>query len=350
MMKLFLALWLTILCVTSAVAQESPLSMHQARARLSIMPVVQIWEGEGQDNYFGELTIPVTVFLPLGRNASLNLRGNGAGADGKNLERLSGLTDVQAALNYRLEWGRSRLLLSLGAGLPSGKKELTNEEYTTAFLLSQNIFRFQAPSFGQGLNVAPGLSLALPLGDSFVIGVGGSYQIKGAYRPLASFSEDYDPGDETTYVSADAIYTLYGKDTLGEDEVFRSGEKLVVSGQVRSFFGSHELWLLGRFRSRAKSEIPINGLLIEEADKTIPNQIEVMGHVRLRASRVVSLRLLGEGRFFDATTTTESLQLFGVGIGPEFKLSEAVLLPLRFKYYTGDYTGAEAALGLVVLL
>lgn len=346
-----------------AFAQHNPVGLLGQRpaVRLSILPVVQVWEGEGREDYFGELSIPLALQIPFGRAVSLSLRGSGAAVEGTNLEYVSGLADAQAALSVRQEIGGVVVLVSVGASLPSGKKELTAEEFSTTLLLSRNIFRFQVPSFGQGFGVAPGLLVAVPVGDRFVIGLGGSYQVKGAYRPLATFDEDYDPGDElsitggfdarlgpTTYFSSDVLFTRYGRDKLGQEEVFGAGNKVVVSAQFRQFVGFHELWLFGRYRSRAKNEIAINDALVEESEKSVPDQAEVMGHFRIRFSPGVYARLMGEGRFFDQTRFAGGMTLYGVGIGPEFVFSRAVTLPLRFKYYFGDYRGGEASLGLVL--
>lgn len=350
------------LAVTSTFAQDNPQALIQYRpaVHVSIMPVVQVWEVEGE--YFGELSIPVAVHVPLGRALSLSLLGRGAAVDGTDLEPLDGLADTQVALNYRRQIGRSMLMLTLGASLPSGKRELTNEEFSTAFLLGQNVYRFQVASFGQGRIVSPGVLVAVPLNERVVVGFGGSYQAKESYRPLASFAQDYNPGNEilltggldvrlapTTYLSSDVIFTMYDKDTLGEEEVFGAGQKAVVSAQIRHAFGFHELWLLGRFRSRAKNEVLIGSGLVEEAEKSIPNQTEVMGHLRLRFSQNLYVRFLIDGRFFDESPSAERINLYGGGISLELAFS-TVTIPLRFKYFFGDFSGVEGGLGLLLTL
>ena len=68
-------------------------------------------------------SIPVSIYFPVNRNMSLSLRGGGATASGDYLQKLSGLMDTQFSLSYFLEV--YHLVISLGANVPSGKKELT---------------------------------------------------------------------------------------------------------------------------------------------------------------------------------------------------------------------------------
>ncbi|MCH8247876.1 MAG: hypothetical protein IH951_15935 [Bacteroidetes bacterium] len=364
------AIFCTFLLVLAAInvhAQGSAQSLIHpgSAARLTIMPVIQLWENPNNPSdrdFFGEVSVPVSLQIPFGRNAHLSLIGRAVGVDGVNVEQVIGMADIQAALSYRVSLGRSALLLSLAANLPSGKKELTNDEFATSTLLSQNIFRFQVPTFGQGFNLAPGLLIAVPLSDRIAIGVGGSYQIKNSYTPLAGMIGEYDPGDEllltggfdlrlgsTTYFSVDVAYTMYGRDQLGSEEVFGSGDKTVVSGQLRSTVGFTELWILARYRSKDKSEIPVGGNFIEESEKIIPNQTVLMGHIRFRVGRKFALRLIADGRFFDQSPLSQSLSIVGLGIGPEFAISRWVRFPLHAKYFFGDFNGIEASFGLDII-
>lgn len=361
MLKRLLAAAATACLTAGAVAQESGYGLVQqaSDASLSTMATAQVWETDA-DRYFGEVSMPIALRIPLGERASLSMRGAGAAAEGTNSTRVTGMTDVQAAVTYRLDVEDAVLLLSLGANLPSGKRELTNEEFATAFKLSRNLFRFREPSFGQGFNVAPGFMVALPLNDRIAVGGGVSYQLKGAYRPLESFADDYDPGDEllltagvdvrlhqTTYLSSDVTYTRYGRDRLGDEEAFGPGDKVVFTTQFQHQWSVHEVWLLGRFRSRAPSEVPVDGMLVEEADKTIPDQFEAFGHLSFRFGPA-TLRLRGEGRFFGATPTTDAQRVLGIGLEPAFHLSSSVTIPLRTMYYGGDFTGGELGLGMTL--
>ena len=60
---------------------------------------------------------------------------------------------MQVTLNHARKVGAHSLVFSLGANLPSGKSELTREEFQTSIVLSRNFFPFHVPSFGQGFSV-----------------------------------------------------------------------------------------------------------------------------------------------------------------------------------------------------
>ena len=363
-MRALLALLLLSVAHTAYAQPAAPSLLGQRPAvRLSILPIAQGWRLEGRTDYVGQVSVPVALHVPFGRSVSLTLRANGAVVEATNLEPLYGLADVQAALSYRQELGRSVAVFSLSANLPSGKTDLTVEEFATSLLLSRNVFRFQVPTFGGGFDIAPSLLLAVPLSNRFVIGLGGSYQVKGPYRPFESLGADFDPGDEllliggfdvrlgsATQLAADVIYTTYQRDQLGDEEVFGPGAKFVVSGQLRQALGLHEIGIRGRYRSRDRSLVPVAGLLVEEFGPSIPNQTEVTGHLRLRLGRFFATTLTGEGRLFDETRLTDRLVLYGVGLRPEVSFSRSVTMPIRLTYLFGDLQGAEAGLGLVLAL
>ena len=71
-------------------------------------------------------------------------------------------------------------MLNLGANLPSGKSEVTPEEFVTLSVISQSLFNFRTPSLGQGLGYTPGLTVAFPLGNQLALGLGVAYQRRGA--------------------------------------------------------------------------------------------------------------------------------------------------------------------------
>lgn len=240
---------LIVLLITAINADAQTISQT---GYVRIMPLFQGWRLTG-GNDFAELSIAEIVYIPLRRNLSMTLRGGQATIGGDNLQRLSGVTDTQLAFNYYLE--PAKLLFNLGLNLPSGKKELTLQEFQTDTLISKNIFNLQVPNFGQGFNFSSGLTWVMPLNENVVIGLGASYQFKGKFKPLSVFVEDYNPGDEflatggidlrlneTTTITSDVIFTIFGKDKIGQTEVFAPGNKLVANLQFRKYFNFDEFW------------------------------------------------------------------------------------------------------------
>jgi len=329
-----------------------------------IMPLYQRWMIAG-DNAFSEFSIPVLVYFPVQRHWSLSLSGSQATAKGDNLANLSGLTDTQLGLNYHIE--STNLLLNLGLNFPSGKGELSLPQLETSALFSSNIYQFQVPNFGQGLNISPGATWALPVRDNLVLGIGASYQYKGKFTPLTNSGLDYDPGDEilltggfdlrlgpTTTLTGDLIFTLYGTDKINGREIFGAGNKLVANLQFRKYLGFDEIWLFARYRSRAKNDLVVGGALVPEKEKTNPDQVELIGQYRRRFSRRFSASFFAEGRFYQDTSAFDGVNLFGAGLAPAIALSSNFQLLAQFKYQTGRFaegasvSGLEAGLGTVV--
>jgi len=334
------------------------------RRFIRVMPVYQRWKIAG-DSAFSELSIPVFIYLPVRYNWSISFSGSRAAVQGDNLTDLSGLTDMQLALSYHAE--SANLLLNLGLNLPSGKGELTLPQLTTSSVLSSNVFQFQVPNFGQGLNVSPSATWALPVRDNFVLGLGASYQYKGKFAPLTNSSLDYDPGDEalltggfdmrlspTSTLTGDVIFTFYATDKINGREIFGAGNKLVANLQLRKYFGFDELWLLARYRSRAKNDLLAGGVLSAENVKTNPDQMEFVGNYRRRFSRRFSTRFIAEGRFYQNTPAFAGVKLFGAGLAPGLTLAENFQLLAQLQYQTGSFktgaslSGLEAGLGLLV--
>ncbi|MFQ5825323.1 MAG: hypothetical protein ACE5JB_14880 [bacterium] len=357
---------LIILVITGVNAYgENDAYIIRQRGFIKLMPLYQSWSIEGY-NDFSEFSVLEFAYFPLGRNLSMALRGGQATANGDNLQSLSGVIDTQLSFSYHLE--SAHLVLNLGLNLPSGKKELNLEEFVTSSLISNNILNFQVPNFGQGLNVSPGFTWAVPVSENFVLGLGASYQLKDKFKPIKDFSDDYNPGDEllltggldvrlskTATFSTDIIFTTFGTDKIGNQEVFASGNRVVVNGQFRKYFNFNELWLFARYRSRAKSELAVAGQLVPEEKKTNPNQLEFMGHYRIRLSRRFYASILVEGRFYQETPAAFSgINLLGGGIAPEIYLSSNFKLPLIFKYLTGSFkngpniSGFEIGIGFSI--
>jgi len=358
------------LSMTGAVLAQDAYIINQQRF-VKIAPAYQRWSVEG-DNQFSEFSIPIQIYFPFSRNWSVTLLGNQASAKGEALldssstirgqalPKLSGLADTQLSVRYFLE--TMNLALDLGLNLPSGKSELELQEFRTSAELSANIFDFQVPNFGQGFNVSPGLTWAVPVRDNLVFGLGASFQYKGSFKPVAGLIDDFDPGDEvlftggldlrlneTTTLSSDLIFTLYGTDKIGDTEIFAAGNKLVANAQFRKYFDFNELWLFVRYRRSAKNELARVGVgLIPEAKKTTPDQIEIMGHYQARFTRRFSMRFLAEGRIYQDTPAFEGVKLFGGGLTPIFLASANFQLLGHFKFLTGSFDGGDKLSGLEI--
>jgi len=343
---------LLILMTSAALAQnEREISNRQSTVR--IMPLYQRWTIPN-GAAISEVSVPIIASFPVGRNFDLALRGMQAQA-GDAAKTLRGLTDTQLACRYHLE--AAPLVFNLEVNFPNGRKKLSLEEFEISTLLSLPQYNFQVSNFGQGLNVAPGFTWAVPISERFVLGLGASYQYKGKFRPLAYMREDYDPGDEilltggfdvrlgaTTTFSADLIYTAYGTDKTGDDDVFASGHQIVANTQVRQYFGYNELRLFARYRSKAKSDLVVGADLPSQPLKTLPDLTELMGHYRFRLGRKLYSSILAEGRFYEKTQAA-GIKILGLGLVPEIGLTDNCNMLIRLKYQTGRMRNSPALSG-----
>lgn len=301
----------------------------------------------------------MSAFVPVGRRASFWLQTSQVTATGDDLETLSGFGDTQAGVTYTRPLGEGSLVSTLNVNLPSGKRELTRDEFTTSILLSQTFFDFRIPGFGQGTNVSPSLTWAVPVQDDVVVGVGASYQYRGSFRPVQFDDSEYDPGDEmlvtggidlrlgrTEAVSGDVSYTLYTDDSWGTQS-FSPGNKVVASLQYLSYMGFDELRVQARYSSRAKTTLPVGAGLTSEAQRLTPTHLNLLGTYRWRFSRDGAVRFLAQGRFFGEAEPYEAQNVVDVGMLPEWSLADALHLQGRFVYTAGSFSGLEAGVGLV---
>lgn len=352
-MKALFILALVASLLSMAAAEEDAYIISQQRT-VSILPVFQSWHIKGPFR-INEFSIPVAVYYPINRNLSFYLKGNQATISG-DVTALSGITDTQLACNYHHE--ASNLVFSLGCNLPSGMVELTSGQFLTTAYLSRTYFDFQVPSFGQGINICPGITWAQPLSDNFVLGIGTSYQIKGKFKPIKDMVNAYDPGEEllitagmdarlseATTVAADIIFTKFGTDKIGNQKVFVSGNSIVITGQFRSFFGFNELSLLGRFRGKGKNSLVIGGILQQEVEQSTPVQLEAEGYYRWRYRQNIYLTFLGEAKSYLPTGDFPGVDIFGLGVQPEIELSELMKMVTRVKFRFGDFPGGTTIFG-----
>jgi hypothetical protein len=346
---------LSFLFISTEAFSQSDAYIIGQQASLSIAPLYQSWSLK-DDKDFSEFGSTLFLYYPISRDWSFSLRSAPASASG-DMTSLGGFNDTQLGVAYHVE--KPDLVLTFRVGLPTGKKELTQEEFETSVLLSNSIFNMQVPNFGQGPSVNPGVVWAFPVSEDVVLGLGATYQYRGKFKPLKGFG-DYDPGDEllvtggvdlrvaaAATLSGEIDFTTYGRDTFEGDEVFASGKRVVVNVQFSKFFGSDEFWFLAHYRARAENDIAIGRLLVPEADKIEPNQFELGSYYKVGFSEVLGMKLLFEARFYEKKGTTLSgAKLFGIGVAPELKLTSSVTLPSNIIYRSGTLNGDKKITGI----
>jgi hypothetical protein len=141
---------------------------------------------------------------------------------------LSGPTDVRVRATGRFLG--ERLLLTLGANVPTGATELDAEQVTALRALSAPAFGLQAPLLGAGGAATAGLVYALPVGASWAWAFGSSYEYRASYSPAAVSAgiatPDFSPAAAVHFsLGADGLVGRHGAtltaslDLFGEDRV-----------------------------------------------------------------------------------------------------------------------------------
>jgi hypothetical protein len=360
---LFLIVILLVVASGPAGAQSESYVIGQ-QPFLRLIPLFQHWS-IGNDMSFSQLGVGFAAYMPLSQDLGINLQTSHVSTSG-DLTSLSSIADAKLSLNYYIE--KPGVVLSCGVNLPTGKKGLTQDEFETSLLISNEVFDLQIPNVGQGLTVQPGLAWATSLGDKFSIGAGASYQYRAKYKPLADYG-DYDPGDEvlltagvdfrlgeTSTLAADVVFTAYGTDKLDDEDVFASGSKIAANAQFRKSLGQHELLISTRYRSLSPGQIGFAGTLVPEEENVIPDMFDISARFRLRVNNSLAVAFRADGRFYQQTAKTVSgVNLFGVGLAPEITVSPNIMIPIRAKVQFGrlengdSLVGTELGLGISVL-
>ncbi len=344
-----------LLCAALPAAAQDDARVIARRASFTLMPVFQLWSVENGQR-FSEFSTVLSLYYPLSRAAAVSFRTSQA-ATGGDPASLSGLTDSQLGFTYHLE--RYNVVMSLGLNLPSGVKDLEQEEFNTSLLFSNTLFDFRVPSFGQGVAVNPGAVWAIPLNDDIVAGIGASYQYRGPFKPLKEF-DDFDPGDEflvtggvdariseTGTISSDLVVTFYGADKLGSSEVFAAGTKIVANAQWRNEFGRSVLTLFARYRSLGRDEVGLAGVLVALDQSAVPNQFEILASYTFPVRRGITMRISGGARVYQETPGPfTGVSLFGLGVDPEFTISPTIRIPLTVRLQAGSMKNNGSLFGL----
>jgi len=353
-MRRFPLLISMLACAAPLLAQTDQYIISR-QGSVSITPVYQRWTGKNSGLGFSEFSTILAAYVPLGRNASLNLSGGGAGTGG-NAAQLSGLTDLQIGGNYYVE--SINTVFSIGINAPTGKKELTSDQFVTSILFSEPLFNMQVPVWGQGVNVNPGVAWVFPVKDNIVLGVAAAYQYRGKYKPIEN-SGFYAPGgevsaslgadfkiNEITSLSADFMFTSYGTDKYNDAQVFASGNSYWFNAQYKRYFRENELDVFAGYRSTSKGKVAGVGGLVSEAERLEPGRFEAYGQFKQIVNPRFVMNYLAELRIYESTPEAYSgSKVAGVGLGPTFTLPSGLYFPVVLKVDFGNLRAGGSIFG-----
>ena len=211
-----LAATLVALLPSAARAQRSPGVMLTATAGPSL-EWLRFGDGVAQQGLPGsdsvvvrsvrQWSVPVAVVYPVSDRLTVDLAGTYTSGKvtlrspdpvtGRSTYDLSGMSDLRVRATAHLVG--DNVLLTLGASLPTGTTTLDREELSALRVLAAPALGLQPPGIGLGAGGTAGLVLARQLGG-WAWALGGSYEVRGTYNPIAAFSAgvpaaDFDPGD-----------------------------------------------------------------------------------------------------------------------------------------------------------
>lgn len=348
---------------TAKTGQAQPidisLTSQQPPTRITIQPVFQRYE-DGQTT-LSEGSVPLEIFVPIQDNMLLGLRTGLARAGGTDFTSVTGRGDLQANLSYSRAAGAGSIVFNLGVNLPSGTTSLTDDEFETVTRLSYNFYEFQMPGFGQGLNLTPGVTWAVPAGERVLLGLGASYKLRGGFTPIDGMEASYDPGNEVRLtggadiqlgrseaLSGDITITLYGTDTLGEAEHYGPGHKISATAQYLHHIGFNMVRIVARYQSQAKSSLPATAGPDAPAEerRIIPTQGTIFVVYQHRVSDGINMAWRVDGQRFGKIADFSSKLLITVGGTPELSFKDQWILRPQFAYTLGSFSGLELGLGI----
>ncbi|MBN2105108.1 hypothetical protein JW835_13800 [bacterium] len=306
----------------------------------------QQWTNEYMDDPLRQTVAPIVCFYPISPNWYLNISNSPATASYKD-STISGLSDTWIRTTYVA--ANERFMFNIGIGLPTGKTELSAEEFGLVQGLSENALKFRLPSYGQGLIFKAGGGMAFPMEGGSIIGLGLNYMIKSPYQWVKYIDQEYDPGDEFNVVagisvplgkqgkwSTDIVYSIYSADQLGGEDFIDAGDKILINTSIAYKMTSGFIYGALRFRQRGKNDLFVpNQTKISK--KTIGDQFETDGLWQFKQWPRGGLSVLWDGRFYGENEDGfGSASIYGFGMGAQQQFSPTVTGKINVKYLMGS--------------
>jgi hypothetical protein len=273
---------------------------------------------------------------------------------GKRKGDVSTLSDTSLSLAYTFKESKFPVRLNLDFNLPTGRATLRGDEKNA--IMDGSLV--QQTRFGEGFNVAPGISVSHAFSPQDVVGVGVSHIFRGKFDPNSDVVKDeINPGNETVatlqyqrsgkkyLVMGGLIYTHAGTTTRGGEDYYRSGDRLDVNATtVLSPFDGHRVQLSGRYFTQApntvvnfftgdltKEKANSNGnALYLSLDWGIATDKKQRGNVHLLAD-FLKVQSNSYDRINDLFNAGRNK--FSVGLGYDYAFSKSTRASIQAKYF-----------------
>jgi hypothetical protein len=216
-----------------------------------------------------QVVTPITATYSQGgfdagvRSAYINSQFRGVtGARGD----VSTWSDTELKLGYTAGSAQTSVRVGVDMNLPTGRATLGDEEKNAVM----KEMLVQQSRFGEGFNIAPGVTVTHALSPNDKVSLGVSHVVKGRFDPGGDFAGDMiDPGNETVaklqyqksgkkaQVTGGLTYTHYSATKVDDVDSFRQGDRLDLdlAGTVQ-VTNSSRLKLAGRYATQAANRTP----------------------------------------------------------------------------------------------
>lgn len=305
-----------------------------------------------------QLMIPVGGFVPMRDNLELRFFAANASTTTKSGDteyKLSGLSDMRLQLNS--SFSDDRLLLSAGINLPTGKKNLSQEdERQVMALLTQNYISFPIRRLGEGFgfNLLAGAAASSGnsrLGGTIVYQYNGSYEAyegEGDYTPgsMLSISASADTRNDKWALIGDIVYTTFGTDKLEGWKVFKQSDQVEL--HAGGLYGAETYGIECdlHYLIRGRNERYDDREAIDYRLKVYGNELSLAARFSYHPDETWYVTPLTELRFIAGNEFEDEYRLGNarnIGFGLEFgrQLGAKFNAGIGFKYLTGSADGGN---------
>lgn len=298
--------------------------------------------GAGRDSIrlrsISQFSVPISLAVPLGSQWTVDLQSVYStvrlGFDPRTGARqnltLSGISDVRVRATGRLL--NDGLVFTAGVNAPTGQTELSVDNLTVLRASAAPALGLSAPPVGGGPAGTVGLVAARKIG-AWAVAVGGSYEIRGTYQPVATLTAgapagDYQPGNVIRgsigldrlagkhRLSISSAADLYDTDEL-RDPSSSSARPLatvrlgpIVTTDVQLQLAAPRvnelvLWAAHRFRSQFERDgVKVNGSSANYIDGGLRTSVPLR--------RSLDLLVTADGRYHSGLAINQGLATSGV--------------------------------------
>jgi hypothetical protein len=305
------------------------------------------------DNNGNQMITPLTISYSKD-NFDLGVRTAFVNSDGKKQVSVSAMSDMALNLAYNLNQSDFPIRFNLDLNLPTGKAKLSGDRKNAIEdeALLQNI------RSGEGLNIAPEVSVTHAFSPNDVIEVGASYISCGKFNPKGTVGgQTISPGDEAVaklqyqhhnrdfLAMGGLTYTNYGMTKRGDFDRYYSGNKLDAN-LTSSFtpFDGHRVQLSGRYSIQSPNTVmnPLSGNLVKDAANINGNTLYISLDWSISTDKQQKGRVHALVDYVNVQAHSYDLinnlynagrDKFSVGVGYDYNFSATTSTSVQLKYF-----------------